>query len=917
MTVCYHRRAVGSLQPGDRVLHYQVEARIGAGGMGTVWRARDTRLDRPVALKFLADTVTADQRGRERLVREARLASRLKHRNICTVHALEEVDDSFFIVMELVEGKSLAAELEAGPLPVERALAIADQLLDGLAAAHAQGLVHRDIKPANLLIEADGAVKIADFGLAWSTDSSRLSSTGMAMGTLAYASPEQVDGKEIDARTDLYSSGVVLYQMLAGELPLRAEHPSAWVRLIVSEPPPPVGDKRPEVPQPVQEAVARALAKEPAARFESAAAMRTALGGGTSPRLQPAARPRRSRRALVLGAALLVAAGAGGAAWYATSGPAREGATTAAPADEPGPGEPQTAAALALHREAQELLRNEDWTGARARLEQVVALEPDAAMAHALLALAVRDLGYWARAQDAGRQARLLAGDLPRERKLVILIIDAFVRQQGAEMIAAARELIALRPDDLEAGILMLWAQGEAKEPAGSRELIDRLRRRPPPAGDDPRLDRLEAIIEPDPERKAALSTRCRQRALRAGRKLAAIDCLMGQGAVLPDDAIVAHADQVIAEARAAGYPAPVIDAHLQAADTLRKLGNPDEAARRYRAAIAAADELGAAPAANLWIGLAYALNDADRPSEALAAADEALRLCNERMPGCAYSAERTRAHALNRGGDRDGARAALERAIADARRRGHFEDLFGAVEQLAQSDIDRGDWQGAEDGYQRYLDWARQSGNREAEGYALFQLGRLHADQDRVDQARRERTQAVAIADELGLVAEGKEQGWRSALALIILQQGDAAAAEVEARHALEHGGKDNNLARSVLVRALARQGKLREARVAYEVVQPEEGWYLGAGGDLALAAGDKALATRVAATARQMLAAAPAHEPRRNLYTIRLELGRAELVLGVAGARERLEALRKEAEAGGYKLYARHARELLDRRP
>ena len=215
---------------GKTLAHFEVTALLGAGGMGEVWRAKDTRLDREVAIKLLPDELVTDHDRLIRFEREAKILAGLNHPNIATLFSLEESDDRRFLVMELVEGENLAQRLARGPLPMDEAIEVAAQVAEGLAAAHDQNVVHRDLKPANILLTPEGVVKILDFGLArsWAaaegdsllsmspTVSVTATAAGVILGTAPYMSPEQARGRPVDRRTDLWALGVILWEMLTG-----------------------------------------------------------------------------------------------------------------------------------------------------------------------------------------------------------------------------------------------------------------------------------------------------------------------------------------------------------------------------------------------------------------------------------------------------------------------------------------------------------------------------------------------------------------------------------------------------------------------------------------------------------------------------------------------------------------------------
>jgi len=288
---------------GRTVANYDIVARLGGGGMGLVYAARDTRLGRPVALKFLPPQWSHDESARERFIREAQAASATDHPNICTIHDIGTTDDGqLFIVMAQYDGETLKKRLERGPLGVDEAIDVAAQVAEGLAKAHAQGVVHRDVKPGNLMLTADG-VKILDFGLAKFADARfKLTLEGSTVGTIAYMSPEQTRGEEADARSDVWALGAVLYEMLAGDPPFKGGYPEAIAHAIKHEPPTPVRAARPEVPESLEQLVFRALHKDPAVRFQSARDVARALRqlqGRTLPldlRTQPVSVPTATSR---------------------------------------------------------------------------------------------------------------------------------------------------------------------------------------------------------------------------------------------------------------------------------------------------------------------------------------------------------------------------------------------------------------------------------------------------------------------------------------------------------------------------------------------------------------------------------------------------------------------------------------------
>jgi len=254
---------------GSTISRYKILAKLGEGGMGVVYKAQDTKLDRPVALKFLPAHLLGNEEVRKRFHREAKSAAALSHPNVCTVFEIDEADDQTFIAMELIEGESLDEKIARGPLPLDEALAIAQQIAEGLQAAHDRGVIHRDVKPENILVDAKGHVTIMDFGLAQLQQASRLTKADQTLGTTTYMSPEQAQGAEVDHRTDVWALGVVLYEMLVGERPFKGEYDSAILYSILNEQPEPITSLRTGVPMELEVAVNKALAKQSDERYQS------------------------------------------------------------------------------------------------------------------------------------------------------------------------------------------------------------------------------------------------------------------------------------------------------------------------------------------------------------------------------------------------------------------------------------------------------------------------------------------------------------------------------------------------------------------------------------------------------------------------------------------------------------------------
>jgi serine/threonine-protein kinase len=282
---------------GSIVSHYQIEEEIGRGGMGVVYRARDVRLDRAVALKFLSGGITNDPEACERFEREARTAAQTEHPNVCGIYDIGETEDGRrFIAMPFYEGSSLATLISAGPMDPKEALSIARQVASGLASVHAHGIIHRDVKPGNIIIGDDGCPRVVDFGIAKVAGSHTMTFDGSTLGTFAYMSPEQIRGEAPDPRTDVWSLGAVLYEMLTGRRPFAGDYPEAMMYAVLNEKPALPSETSPALPDGMEAIVLRCLEKDRSERYSSMAELEGDLAALESPAQTDVVRHARKRR---------------------------------------------------------------------------------------------------------------------------------------------------------------------------------------------------------------------------------------------------------------------------------------------------------------------------------------------------------------------------------------------------------------------------------------------------------------------------------------------------------------------------------------------------------------------------------------------------------------------------------------------
>jgi eukaryotic-like serine/threonine-protein kinase len=470
---------------------FRVIGRLGRGGMGIVYRAEDEKLRRPVALKVLPIGVSGDADRRRRFLREARSAAAITHPNIATIYEVGEADGRVFLAMELVEGETLRARLVSGALPLPESLRIGRAIALGLEKAHEKGVIHRDVKPDNVMIDRDGAVKILDFGLAklreeqspaalpYQPTESHGTEEGRVHGTPAYMSPEQAAGKAVDARSDLFSLGVTLYEMATGLRPFAAATTAETIAAILRDEPIPPSRSQVRVPPDLERVILRALRKKPEDRFASAAAMRMALEQCSS--METPSNPRVARLALGAAFVALVVAGLGVVrsrrpAALPALAPAASASVAPAPTivriiDQPPPNTTVPAAA-AEYTAALQAMHDDSWLKSLGLFAKAVALDPKMAAAHLHLSIAMLVVNNPpARRAEfevaAGLRAQLSDRDTGLLEAMAPVLQNA--TQDPAEADRRLRALAERYPGDVELWMLLEivhYATAAALDPA-------------------------------------------------------------------------------------------------------------------------------------------------------------------------------------------------------------------------------------------------------------------------------------------------------------------------------------------------------------------------------------------------------------------------------------------------------------------
>jgi len=481
---------------GHRLAHFELRELVGVGGMGEVYRAHDEHLNRDVAVKVLPQGFLTDEAARRRFHTEALALSKLNHPSIATVFDFDSQHGVDFLVMELVQGHPLSVHAPGQPLDEADVIRLGLQLADGLVAAHAQGIIHRDLKPANLMMMPDGRLKILDFGLATVTstdegDLTRTRSQGAIEGTIPYMSPEQLRGLAPDPRSDVYAVGAVLYELLTGSRPHPEVQSNELIGAILHRHIDAPRAHNQKISPALERIVMRALEKQPDRRYQSARELLVALDQ-LNAHVDGPKGWRRDKRLSVgsLGWAVLFVLAVAAAYGLPALGrllypviPSRSTALAPQPPRDAG----------RMYIDGLDRLRNYDLVGARDRLQKAVDANPDHALAHSALSRAWWTSGFTEQSKAEAKRAFELASSLPRQDRLAI---EGQLRSTTGEhdrAIECYQTLLNLVADNLEYGLWLVAAQTDARKGRDALATIEVLRRLPPSAGADPRIDLLEA----------------------------------------------------------------------------------------------------------------------------------------------------------------------------------------------------------------------------------------------------------------------------------------------------------------------------------------------------------------------------------------------------------------------------------------
>jgi tetratricopeptide (TPR) repeat protein len=1076
---------------GQTLGHYRIVAKIGAGGMGEVYRAHDEQLDRDVALKVLPTGTLADDAARKQFRREALALAKLNHPNIETVFEFSTQDGVDFLAMELIAGSPLSEKLKEGPLPEKEVVRLGAQFAEGLAAAHEQGVVHRDLKPGNLMITPDGRLKILDFGLAKllhpesGTDATQSIATDPSAiaGTLPYMSPEQLRGLPVDARSDVYAAGAVLYEMATGRRPFPQSQGAELIGAILHQAPTRPNSANPRITPGLENAILKALDKEPTRRYQTARELQ-AVVESLSAGFTPAARPKRpawplavlgaTALAIVLAVGLVFGLNLGGVrdrllgrnapgaasraptasspirarrsvavlgfknlsgrpdeAWLSTAlaemittelatgeqlrtvpeenvarmkkdlglseadsyakdtlgrirrnigcdyvvlgtyldlgkeaggqlrldlrlQDAGAGETLAAVSDagtETGlfdlvshagsdlreklgvgaisstdaiavrASSPSNPEATRLYAEGLLRLRLFDNLDARDLLEKAISADPNFALAHSALASAWRGLGYDAKSRDEAKRAFDLSANLSREDRLWIEGRYREATKEWDQAVSIYQKLFEFSPDNIEYGICLASAQFSAGMAKNAFTTVEALRRLPPPAGDDLRIDLTEAQAAEalsDYKRAAELNARAAEKASAQGARLLLASARLAQGWALaslgkPKEALAAfdEAKQIYADTT---DRRGVARALLNTGTVLRNEGDLPGAKRSYEAALPIFRVLGDT------LNTAHALNDLAQVLTGPENAAEAKRLMEESL---AISRGNGDKHAVgvtlgNLGqlaysvGDLAGAKKMRGQAIAIDREIGDRNAEAISTGALADILWSEGDLAGAKKMYERILAVFRSTGNKNFTVISLQHVGDVLVAQGALSEARKKYEEGLALSNEAG--AKNEVTRCAVGLAEISIEEGNASQAEAPLRAAIDQFQKEGDTeaeatAQANLAEALLAGNRPADAQKAAQRAQelaPSAESTVVLAARISAALGEPAEAIR----SLEAILNSPKHQDVGDLLEARLAIGEIEMKSGkTAAGRARLAVLEKVAGAKGFNLIARKA--------